>query len=250
MAELTQPDEWEFLRSYTAARLALGRTGHSLPTKRLLDFSMDHAQARDAVYSEFDLPATEQDLLALELPVLKLQSKVLDRREYLLRPDYGRMLGESSRQLLTNTPCPGNDLSIVVADGLSARAVNKHAVEVIKLLVPKLKYRGWQLAPVSLVEQGRVAIADEIGQLLNAKMTIILIGERPGLSSPHSMGAYLTYQPRVGLTDERRNCVSNIRPDGFGYRVAAEKLLYLLTEMKQHQLSGVGLKDEFGGLLT
>ncbi len=250
MADLIQSDEWEYLRSYTSARLALGRTGHSLPTRRLLDFSMDHAQARDAVYSDFDVSSIEANLKKLNLPVQFLQSKAVDRREYLLRPDYGRVLADVSRAKLEELQYPENELSIVIADGLSARAVNTHAIEVIKLLVPELHKLDWRLAPISVVEQGRVAIADEIGQNLTSQMVIIFIGERPGLSSPHSMGAYLTYRPRVGLTDESRNCISNIRPDGIGYSLAAEKLLYLLTEMKQHQLSGVGLKDDFGGYLT
>lgn len=250
MADIVQSDEWEYLRSYTSARLALGRTGHSLPTRRLLDFSMDHAQARDAVYSDFDLSSLELGLQKLEHSVLRVRSRAIDRREYLLRPDYGRALDDTSRQKLIDIQCPVNHLSIVIADGLSARAVNTHAVEVVKILTAKLKSLDWQLAPISLVEQGRVAIADEIGQNLRSEMVMILIGERPGLSSPHSMGAYLTYRPRVGLTDESRNCISNIRPDGIGYSLAAEKLLYLLTEMRQHQLSGVGLKDDFGGYLA
>jgi ethanolamine ammonia-lyase small subunit len=211
---------------------------------------MDHAQARDAVYSDFDVSSIEANLKKLNLPVQFLQSKAVDRREYLLRPDYGRVLADVSRAKLEELQYPENELSIVIADGLSARAVNTHAIEVIKLLVPELHKLDWRLAPISVVEQGRVAIADEIGQNLTSQMVIIFIGERPGLSSPHSMGAYLTYRPRVGLTDESRNCISNIRPDGIGYSLAAEKLLYLLTEMKQHQLSGVGLKDDFGGYLT
>ena len=230
--------------------MGLGRTGHSLPTKRLLEFNLDHARARDAVYSAFDLEKIENQLSGLNLPSMRLHSQVADREQYLLRPDLGRQLGEDSRLLLQNSQTEENELCLVVADGLSAFAVNVHALEVIRLLVPMTKAQKWRLAPIALVEQGRVAIADEIAQTLQSEIVLILIGERPGLSSPDSLGAYLTYRPRAGLTDESRNCVSNIRPDGLPYDRAAEKIFYLLQEMKRHQLSGVGLKDSFGGQLT
>lgn len=233
------------LREHTPARVALGRSGHSLPTQRLLEFNLDHARARDAVYSVFDLEKMESRLKELSLPTLRLQSQAMDRREYLLRPDFGRALHQNSHREIQNLGQPENDLCIVIADGLSAVAVNTHAVEVVKLLLHKIQKANWRLAPIALVEQGRVAIADEIGEGLRSEMTLILIGERPGLTSPHSLGAYLTHRPRAGLTDERRNCVSNIRPDGLPYERAVEKIFYLLQEMKTHQLSGVGLKDMF-----
>ncbi len=233
------------LRQHTPARVALGRTGHSLPTRRLLEFKLDHARARDAVYSVFDLKKMEGQLTDLGLSSVRLQSQAEDRREYLLRPDYGRVLHSDSRREIKKLKQPENDLCIVVADGLSAVAVNTHAVEVVKLLLIKIRKVDWRLAPIAMVEQGRVAIADEIGEGLCSEISLILIGERPGLTSPHSLGAYLTHRPRAGLTDERRNCVSNIRPDGLPYERAAEKIFYLLQEMKTHQLSGVGLKDMF-----
>ncbi|MPR35379.1 ethanolamine ammonia-lyase subunit EutC [Salmonirosea aquatica] len=233
------------LTKYTPARVALGRTGHSLLTKRLLEFNLDHARARDAVYSTFDLDQAEILLRKLGLLSTRLHSRVSDRQEYLLRPDLGRQLSHESNLSLQNIDNEENELCVVVADGLSATAVNTHALEVIRRLVPMVRAKNWRLAPVALVKQGRVAIADEIAQTLRSEMTLILIGERPGLSSPDSLGAYLTYRPRVGLTDEGRNCVSNIRPGGLSYERAAEKIFYLLQEMKRQQLSGVGLKDLF-----
>ncbi len=243
------PEKKYSLQAHTPARVGLGRTGHSLPTKRLLEFNLDHARARDAVHSKFDLEKTESELGALNLPSLRLHSRAVDRQEYLLRPDLGRQLSDDSRMTLQETESKLNELCIVVADGLSASAVNAHALEVIRLLVPMTLTKNWQLAPIALVEQGRVAIADEIAQTLQSEIVLILIGERPGLSSPDSLGAYLTYRPRTGLTDESRNCVSNIRPDGLDYERAAEKIFYLVQEMKRHLLSGVGLKDSFNGEL-
>jgi ethanolamine ammonia-lyase small subunit len=243
------PDAHEFLRAFTPARIAAGRSGHSLPTRALLAFNLDHARARDAVWSALDLPRLLDGLRALHPDVRLLHSQARDRQEYLLRPDRGRKLSEeSARQLQTANPELQTDLSLVVADGLSAQAVNAHALPVAELLLRACREAGWSLAPICLVQQGRVAVADEIGALLGAQLTVILLGERPGLTSPDSLGAYLTYAPRPGLTDERRNCVSNIRPgvdasEGLGYEPAA-KLFWLLSEMKNRRLSGVELKDE------
>ncbi|WP_373513710.1 ethanolamine ammonia-lyase subunit EutC [Persicitalea sp.] len=247
---MSTPITIESLTKHTPARVALGRTGHSLPTQRLLEFNLDHARARDAVYSVFDFEKLEKQLGKWGLPSVSLKGQAHDRREYLLRPDLGRKLHEDSQTILQNSKSAENDLCIVIADGLSAVAVNTHAEEIIKLLLKKIRQANWRLAPIALVEQGRVAIADEIGEGLRSEMTLILIGERPGLTSPHSLGAYLTHRPRAGLTDERRNCVSNIRPDGLSYERAAEKIFYLLQEMKTHQLSGVGLKDRFTSTLV
>lgn len=238
------PDPWDGLRQFTAARIALGRAGHSLPTRALLQFQMDHAQARDAVYSALNTRKLTHELQSIVPEVWPLQSQVQTRQQYLQRPDWGRRLSAESRQQLESETHPPTDLCLIIADGLSATAVNEHAVPVLAALAPALVQQGWTLAPVCLVEQGRVAIADEIGFLLNAKIVVILIGERPGLSSPDSMGAYLTYAPRPGLTDESRNCISNIRPAGLNYPQAAQKLQYLLTQMKARQISGVELKDE------
>ena len=237
----------DFLRQYTAARIAQGRTGHSLPTRALLDFQLDHARARDAVYSTLDVPQLMSgfaDVMPPKVAPLLLQSQAPDRPTYLKRPNLGRQLSEASVNQLAGLPAAPVDLSIVLADGLSATAINSHALPVLALLLPEIARLGWSLAPVCVVQQGRVAIGDAVAHALNARMTMVLIGERPGLSSPDSLGAYLTYNPRPGLTDESRNCVSNIRPEGLPYAFAAQKLLYLLTEMYTRKLSGVNLKDE------
>lgn len=247
----TVSDAWSHLRQHTQARIAQGRSGHSLTTDALLRFQADHALARDAVYSALDLDKLLHQCLALtsqcpvafrHAEVLQLHSQAANRQEYLQRPDKGRRLRPDNLDLL-HTP-QASDLCIVLADGLSATAINSHADAVLSLLVPALAELSWSLAPLCLVEQGRVAIADEIAAGLGAQISLILIGERPGLSSPDSMGAYLTFGPVVGLTDERRNCVSNIRPEGLPYEAAARKLLYLLSEAKRRQISGVLLKDQ------
>ena len=259
---MTNTDPWAFLRTHTQARIAPGRTGHSLPTRALLDFQLDHARARDAVYSTLALDRLLTELAAIRPDPILLHSQATDRRTYLHRPDLGRQLDDASRSALSR--CAANDsetatpfdLCVIIADGLSATAVNRHAVAVTRLLMGEAQNRGWSLAPIGVVQQGRVAIGDEIGHGLRAKMLVILIGERPGLSSPDSLGAYLTYRPRPGLTDEFRNCVSNIRfvdavaspdeasPDSLPYDIAVQKLIYLLAEMKRRRLSGVLLKDE------
>ena len=244
---MNDPDPWSFLRTHTAARIAQGRTGHSLPTSALLSFQLDHARARDAVHSTLDPAALLDQLNAIQAGTLLLHSQAADRREYLQRPDLGRKLNQASCTNLQALPVrdrSGFDLCIVIADGLSAMAINHYALPVVSGLIGEASAGGWSVAPVCVVEQGRVAIGDEIAHNLGADLLVVLIGERPGLSSPDSMGAYLTYQPRPGLTDESRNCVSNIRPEGLSHEFAVSKLVYLLTEMKTRRLSGVGLKDE------
>ncbi len=256
-------DPWHFLQAHTAARIAQGRTGNSLPTTALLRFQLDHARARDAVYAALDTDRLLAELAQLVPQPLLLQSQASlngkpDRHTYLQRPDLGRRLDADSRTLLeTLAPAYPPDLCIMLADGLSATAINRHAVPVLATLLPALAADGWQVAPICLVQQGRVAIADQVAHALRANITLILIGERPGLTSPHSLGAYLTYvgpQVRIppGLTDEARNCVSNIRPEGMPCLAAAEKIQYLLTQMKTRKLSGVQLKDEmpWPGLLS
>ncbi len=239
-----QPDDWQFLRTYTPARIAPGRAGHSLPTRALLDFNLDHARARDAVHSALNVESFSEKLRVLHPEVFCLKTKAKTRQEYLLRPDFGRTLSEESGESLHAFDFPASTIGIVVADGLSAQAVENHAVPLLEKILPACREWGWTLAPLCLVEQGRVAVADEIGALLHAEMTVILLGERPGLSSPDSLGAYLTYAPRPGLTDDSRNCVSNIRAEGMSYELAAAKLLWLLSEMKTRRLGGVDLKDE------
>ncbi len=252
---------WRSLRQFTAARIGLGRSGVSLPTKEMLEFQLAHAQARDAVHTPLDFPALTQQLETLaeqypllsDEPPLKLHSEAVDRMTYLQRPDLGRRLDEASRVLLQQeqqTPEQPFDLALVIADGLSATAIAHNAVPFIQALCEELQAdkQPWKLAPITLVEQGRVAVGDDVGELLNAKTVLVLIGERPGLSSPDSLGLYLTWAPVRGLTDARRNCISNVRPEGLNFSEAAHKAGYLLRESRRLQLSGVQLKDRSGSL--
>jgi ethanolamine ammonia-lyase small subunit len=241
-----QLDPWQFLQNYTPARIARGRAGHSIPTIELLKFQADHAQARDAVYSELDIVNLNNSITqSFDLKVINLKSEVNNRSQYLQRPDLGRTLSEASREELMNINSSESDICFVITDGLSAEAINQNALPILENLILKLTAINWKMAPICIIEQGRVAVADEIGFLLKSEIVVILIGERPGLTSPNSMGAYITFRPHVGMTDESRNCVSNIRPEGMDFQMATEKILYLLIEMKSKRLSGVGLKDEF-----
>lgn len=238
---------WLELRRLTPARIALGRTGTSMPTGAQLDFQFAHAQARDAVHLPFDHAGLSSQLAERGRDSLLLHSAAVDRHSYLQRPDLGRRLSDESVQALRDyaEANPGGvDLAVVVADGLSALAVHKHTLPFLTRMEEQTHAEGWSLSPVILVEQGRVAVADEVGQLLEAKMVVILIGERPGLSSPDSLGLYFTYNPKVGLTDAYRNCISNVRLEGLSYGMAAHRLLYLMREACRRQLSGVNLKDE------
>ncbi|WP_372238453.1 ethanolamine ammonia-lyase subunit EutC [Pseudomonas sp. DTU12.3] len=252
MSDMEKPpidpqNPWLELRRLTPARIALGRTGTSLPTRAQLDFQFAHAQARDAVHLPFDHAALATQLNERGRESLLLHSAALDRNSYLQRPDLGRKLSDDSAQSLRDYAAahPGGvDLAIVVADGLSALAVHRHTLPFLTRLEEQMSSDGWSIAPVVLVEQGRVAVGDEIGQLLGAKMLVMLIGERPGLSSPDSLGLYFTYNPKVGLTDAYRNCISNVRLEGLSYGMAAHRLLYLMREACRRQLSGVNLKDE------
>lgn len=241
-------DGWGFLREFTTARIALGRAGGSLPTRRHLEFQLAHARARDAVHSELDMAALEREIAALGVETIRLHSAAPDRATYLQRPDLGRRLDEDSRRLLEERGRDGAAVAFMVADGLSALAVQRHAPAMLEAILARLDPEEWRIAPVALVEQGRVAISDEIGALLGAEVAVILIGERPGLSSPDSLGIYLTYGPKIGNTDADRNCISNIRAAGLSYAKAAHRLAYLLTAARNRRLSGVDLKDEAGAL--
>ena len=235
------------LRRLTPARIALGRTGTSMPTSAQLDFQYAHAQARDAVHLPFDHAGLSAQLAECGRDSLLLHSAAANRDSYLQRPDLGRKLSDESAQTLRDYALahPGGVvLAIVVADGLSALAVHRHTLPFLTRMEEQIKAEGWSVSPVMLVAQGRVAVADEIGELLGAKMVVILIGERPGLSSPDSLGLYFTYGPKVGLTDAYRNCISNVRLEGLSYGMAAHRLLYLMREACRRQLSGVNLKDE------
>lgn len=234
------------LRALTSARVGLGRTGVSLETRELLDFQLAHAQARDAVHSRLDAAALAMELeRCTQLEVLRLHSECADRATYLQRPDLGRKPDEASRKrLAAHDSGAGFDVAVIVADGLSALAVQRHAVPVLVELLPRLG--GWAIGPIVIVEQGRVAIGDEIGLALKAQVSVVLIGERPGLSSPDSLGAYITWEPRPGRNDAERNCISNIRAEGLSYRLAAEQLWWYLTEARELRLTGVELKLKSG----
>lgn len=237
---------WLALRQFTAARIALGRAGVSQPTAAQLDFQMAHAQARDAVHRELDAAALAAALTALPgmAPALLLHSAAPDRATYLQRPDLGRRLDDASRAALGAAPRAPGDIAFVIADGLSALAIEQNVAPFLAVLLARLAQDDWTIAPPVIVREGRVAVGDEVAQLLGARVVVVLVGERPGLSSPDSMGLYLTWAPRVGLLDASRNCISNVRPAGLSYADAAHTLHYLLSEARRRGLSGVALKDE------
>lgn len=240
---MSQPiTPWSALRHFTSARIALGRVGASLPTQEVLAFGVAHAQARDAVYTVLDIPHLQQQLQASGYPSLVVHSLAENRQQYLCRPDLGRRLNPTSRTLLSLQPTTTHPVVFVVADGLSAIAAQQHALPLLHAVFALAPT--WQQAPVVIAQQARVALADEIGELMGAEIVVILIGERPGLSSPDSLGVYLTYAPHVGRHDAERNCISNIRPQGLSYQSAAETLVYLLQQAQLRQLSGVLLKDD------
>lgn len=243
-SRLVIPNAWQTLRRLTPARIALGRCGVSQPTAVQLAFQQDHAAARDAVHFALDAPALAATLKQSGYDCLLAHSACPNRATYLQRPDLGRRLDSASRKTLAQTTIGPGALAFVVADGLSALAVERNVAPFLDVLRARLAGDDWPMAPITVVEQGRVAIGDEIGELLRACAVVVLIGERPGLSSPDSMGLYLTWAPQVGLTDANRNCVSNIRPAGLSYQDAAAKLHYLLTRARALRISGVGLKDE------
>lgn len=242
---VVQPAAWDGLRRFTDARIALGRAGHSQSTAAHLAFQLAHAQARDAVHLPFDLTTLAQGVQALGLNTLCLRSAAHDRSTYLQRPDLGRRLAADGLQRLTEVAAGPVDLAIVIADGLSALGVMQNALQLLQHLLPQLQAdpQPWTLAPVVLVEQGRVAIGDPVGEALQAQLVLVLIGERPGLSSPDSLGLYFTFAPRSGLTDAQRNCISNVRAAGLPPDRAARKLHALLSQARRLQISGVALKD-------
>lgn len=238
-----QPDPWAALKTFTAARIALGRTGNAIPLKESLAFKLAHAHARDAVHSSLQTEMLINELSSLVLPVQLLHSRAADRMQYLQRPDSGRKLNDVSADTLSKLCCHPADIAIIVADGLSATAINLHSTYLLQHLIPLLQSASFSLAPLCIVQQGRVAIGDEIGALLQAKLTVMLIGERPGLSASDSIGVYITYRPAVGNTDEKRNCISNIRPGGLLPERAAQKISYLCAEALRLKLTGIYLKD-------
>jgi ethanolamine ammonia-lyase small subunit len=235
------------LRDLTPARVGLGLTGASLPTKALLEFTLDHARARDAVHAGFDVSAVMRGLGQLGLKASTVSSRAGSRKDYLRRPDLGRMLDTDSQHLLANCGAGMPRLAIVVGDGLSPAAVNAHAVALLRSLLPQLATDGIEIGHAVVASGARVALGDEIGAILGARMIAVLIGERPGLSAADSLGVYLTFDPRIGLTDEKRNCVSNIHRAGLGYDEAAFRIAWLIREGLAREMTGVALKDESGG---
>lgn len=256
---------WDFLKDYTDARIALGRAGVSIPTSSLLDFQLAHAQAQDAVHLPLDInllkeqfksltfnaklfnEASSKELVEQGQEAILLNSQAASREIYLQRPDLGRLLDLKSKEKLKNKYASNisYDLSIIVADGLSSLAIKENAFNYIQLLLKALAddTEEWKLSPLSIVTQGRVAVGDEVGEILKSKISLILIGERPGLSSPNSLGLYLTYNPKLGSSDAKRNCISNVRTNGLSYEEAIQKTMYLLKEARRRKLSGVNLKD-------
>jgi ethanolamine ammonia-lyase small subunit len=234
---------WRGLRNLTPARVALGRVGSSLPTRATLDFALDHARARDAVHALFDAETIAADLARLGLKTFQVASQASARALYLRRPDLGRRLESASRGRLrlASAAC---DIALVIGDGLSAAAAHNHAVLLIEALLPRL--RGLRLGPAAIATGARVALGDEIGGLLKARLVMVLLGERPGLSAPDSLGVYLTYGPRIGRSDSERNCVSNIRTGGLSYAEAALKCGWLARQALAREESGIGLKEESG----
>ncbi len=231
------------LRCYTPARIALERTGDSLPTRDLLDFSFAHALARDAVHAPLDTESIAEQLAAANLESIPVHSAATDRATYLRRPDLGRTLDETSRKLLAELKLPAPpEIVFILADGLSAIAPQSYAVAVIQATCRLL--HAWQIGPIVIAEQARVALGDEVGEILKAEMVVILIGERPGLSAPDSLGIYLTYAPKIGRTDAERNCISNVRDEGTSPDQAAQTLYYLMNNSRRLKLSGVALKGD------
>jgi ethanolamine ammonia-lyase small subunit len=238
---------WRKLRRYTDARIGLGRTGISQTTSAHLQFQLDHANARDAIHIPLDTDLIIEDLLALGIQSILLNSRAETRTVYLQRPDFGRRLNLESTEKIT--ACKSQlidrvDAVIVIADGLSSTAVHRHSVKLAETISKGFVERGMNLSPICIVGQGRVAIGDDIGELFNAKLIVMIIGERPGLSAPDSLGIYYTYMPMVGLTDVNRNCISNIRPAGMSIDGAASKLFWLINESLKRHMSGVNLKDQ------
>jgi ethanolamine ammonia-lyase small subunit len=245
--DFLEKNPWTALRQFTNARIALGRAGNSLPTESLLAFNLSHAQARDAVHHPLDADGLHEQLRANGFMTLDVHSAAPDREHYLRRPDLGRRLSDESRTLLEQSSVEASEVVFVIADGLSAFAASKQSIPLLQAVVAHLA--DWKTGPVVVARQARVALGDEVGELLRTKLVVMLIGERPGLSSPDSLGIYLTYAPKVGCSDAQRNCISNVRPEGLNYAVAAHKLNYLLTHARRLGLTGVGLKDDSDALL-
>lgn len=243
-------DIWEKFKRTTQARIGLGRHGHAVATRDLIDFQAAHAAARDAVWMPWDCDQLSAALQNFKTDSRTVQSRVNSRIDYLQRPDLGRLLDETSAQSFGMETEENYEIAIAVTDGLSAKAIDRHFLPFWRTLKPRLDSLGYRYSPVALVPFGRVAIADDIGERLKARLSLIFVGERPGLSSIDSMGIYLTFGPRVGNNDARRNCISNIRPPyGLSYDLAADKLLFLIRESLRLGISGVDLKENAAPVL-
>lgn len=246
---ILQKDPWSALRKLTAARIALGNTGGVIPLKEVLALKMAHAHARDAVYASLDEPGLLRELSLLNLPVILASSQAKSREHYLLDPGSGRKLTPESVVNIKGSVTPGG-VALIISDGLSATAVNSHAIPLLNELIPLMNDAGRKINSICLVREGRVAISDEIGAHCKADMTVMLIGERPGLTAADSLGLYLTFNAKPGLTDESRNCISNIHTAGLSYTTAAKKVMYLINESFRLGLSGVALKEQENNLIS
>ena len=242
-------DPWALLSSRTPARIAIGRCGASLPTREVLSFALAPAKARDAVHARLDRAAMAARLQGLGLATIEVESQAVDRATYLRRPDFGRRLDTAARDRIMTMPETRQcDCALVIADGLSATAVAANAPKLVECLLPHLGRLGITLGPVAIATGARVALGDEVGQLLGARLVVVLIGERPGLSSADSLSAYVTYAPRPGRTDAERNCISNIRPAGLAPDVASASLAWIIEAALSSQATGITLKDRSGAL--
>ena len=243
-------DFWKELKSYTSARVGIGAAGTSLKTQSLLHFRQGHAQARDAVHAELNTIFLMNEISShLNLSSIQVHSNAIDRFTYLKNPNAGRVLDEASQHKLQNLIHSSTDLCFVIADGLSATAVNTHVLSLLQKVLENLN-NAFTISPIIIAANGRVALGDEIGFILKAKVVVVLIGERPGLTTPDSLGIYITYNPQPGLTDECRNCISNIHGKGLSYDLAAAKLVYLINKSLRLKISGVQLKEDYNNTLT
>jgi ethanolamine ammonia-lyase small subunit len=236
---------WETLRRFTQARIGIGRTGHGIPTTEHLKFQLDHARARDAVHWTWDIAGLQKKLKSEKIQSFVVKTPAVSRTEYLARPDLGRKLDSVSEKELRSKFKKSYDIAFLLSNGLSSSAIETHGFHFMKVLMKELKDLGFKVSPVFIADNSRVALSDSVGAAVKAKMVIMLVGERPGLTSSDSLAMYLTYAPKVGNTDAKRNCISNIRPpEGLDYKTAAKKTLFLINESFRRKLSGVQLKDE------
>ncbi len=242
--DFTVKDPWENLKLFTDARIAMGRTGSSVLTDDYLKFSLAHARARDTINQPFKRDKIADELKQMGLDTIYVESSAISRSIFIRRPDLGRKLSFESRERLKKLNYPGSDVLLVIGDGLSSKAVHKQAVPLIRHFLPYMEELGLSVAPVVLANQSRVALGDDIAEMMHCGLVAILIGERPGLSSPDSLGVYITYKPYLGRLESERNCISNIRPEGLNYEKAAFKMAWLIEAAYDLGVSGTALKDE------